>query len=88
MPYVPVKAMMHGIFPANAFFTVFRLFLYSFETDACSYFRWSDVFKNRPKLAAWWAAVGQDPEAAKVLPLSQSLNLRAYSLLNHVIVSC
>jgi len=30
-------------------------------------FGWMDVFAGRPKLAAWWAAVQQDPAAAKVI---------------------
>jgi hypothetical protein len=30
------------------------------------YFGWRDVFAGRPKLAAWWAAVQVDAEAARV----------------------
>lgn len=30
------------------------------------YFGWSSVFAGRPKLEGWWAAMQQDPHAAKV----------------------
>jgi glutathione S-transferase len=29
-------------------------------------FHWGNVFQGRPKLAAWWALMQQDPAAAKV----------------------
>ena len=31
------------------------------------HFGWASVFMRRPKLEAWWAAVGADPEAARVM---------------------
>eukprot|EP00877_Chromochloris_zofingiensis_P012564 jgi/Chrzof1/7561/Cz02g28140.t1 len=31
------------------------------------YFGWSSVFAGRPKLEGWWAAMQQDPHAAKVI---------------------
>lgn len=30
------------------------------------YFGWQNVFAGRPKLAAWWAAMQQDPAANRV----------------------
>jgi glutathione S-transferase len=30
------------------------------------YFGWDDVFAGRPKLAAWWARMQQDPVAKRV----------------------
>jgi hypothetical protein len=29
-------------------------------------FGWADVFAGRPKLAAWWRALQDDPAAARV----------------------
>lgn len=39
------------------------------------FFGW-DVFAGRPKLAAWWAAIRQDPHAQRVCPA----RLTAYAL--------
>lgn len=33
------------------------------------YFGWNDVFAGRPKLAAWWARMQQDPVARRVSEL-------------------
>jgi glutathione S-transferase len=30
------------------------------------YFGWQDVFAGRPKLAAWWARMQQDPASKRV----------------------
>jgi hypothetical protein len=30
------------------------------------YFGWSDVFAGRPKLAAWWGLMQQDPHTKRV----------------------
>ncbi|GLC43872.1 hypothetical protein PLESTF_001405100 [Pleodorina starrii] len=38
-----------------------------FEFMLPAYFGWSDVFAGRPKLAAWWAHMKQDPVAAKIM---------------------
>lgn len=31
------------------------------------YFGWTGLWSTRPKLAAWWAAIQSDPEAAQVI---------------------
>ncbi|EFJ50701.1 hypothetical protein VOLCADRAFT_88491 [Volvox carteri f. nagariensis] len=59
-PYVAgdqVTAADAALFPTFVFF----------EFILPTYFGWGDVFAGRPKLAAWWARMKEDPVAAKIM---------------------
>jgi glutathione S-transferase len=43
-------------------------------------FHWGSVFQGRPKLAAWWALMQQDPAAAKVRRKRGRVGLCAYGV--------
>ncbi|KAL4440204.1 hypothetical protein ABPG75_003205 [Micractinium tetrahymenae] len=59
-PFVAGEEISFGdaaLFPTFVFFTEILP----------KHFGWASVFEGRPKLAAWWAAVQADPEAARVI---------------------
>lgn len=52
------------------------------------YFGWRDVFAGRPKLAAWWQHMQQDPHAERVSACRCTGQDRICSLVQIVLLSC